>query len=42
MALEEKNHKLRLMLAQVQSEVDVLKDELGDEARIRDEVEKNS
>ena len=29
MALEEKNHKLRLMLADVQSEVDVLKDELG-------------
>ncbi|KGY09349.1 FimV/HubP family polar landmark protein, partial [Vibrio sinaloensis] len=40
MALEEKNHKLRLMLAQVQSEVDVLKDELGDEERIRNEVEK--
>ncbi|KJY80585.1 ATPase AAA, partial [Vibrio galatheae] len=40
MALEEKNHKLRLMLAEVQSEVDVLKDELGDEDRIRTEVEK--
>ncbi|GAB1147065.1 MAG: hypothetical protein SwBeaBPW_13550 [Shewanella algae] len=40
MALEEKNHKLRLMLAQVQSEVDVLKDSLGDESRIRNEVEK--
>ncbi|KJY67304.1 ATPase AAA, partial [Vibrio coralliilyticus] len=40
MALEEKNHKLRLMLADVQSEVDVLKDELGDESRIRNEVEK--
>ncbi|WP_045974783.1 FimV/HubP family polar landmark protein, partial [Vibrio neptunius] len=40
MALEEKNHKLRLMLADVQSEVDVLKDELGDESRIRTEVEK--
>ncbi|MEZ8099982.1 FimV/HubP family polar landmark protein, partial [Vibrio bivalvicida] len=40
MALEEKNHKLRLMLADVQSEVDVLKDELGDEDRIRTEVEK--
>ncbi|MBU2897309.1 FimV/HubP family polar landmark protein, partial [Vibrio hepatarius] len=40
LALEEKNHKLRLMLADVQSEVDVLKDELGDESRIRSEVEK--
>ncbi|MEF1288876.1 FimV/HubP family polar landmark protein, partial [Vibrio sp. M260118] len=40
MALEEKNHKLRLMLAEVQSEVDVLKDELTDEDRIRNEVEK--
>ncbi|KOO07007.1 FimV/HubP family polar landmark protein, partial [Vibrio hepatarius] len=40
MALEEKNLKLRMMLAQVQSEVDVLKDELGDEDRIRNEVEK--
>ncbi|EIF03120.1 FimV/HubP family polar landmark protein, partial [Vibrio tubiashii] len=40
MALEEKNHKLRLMLADVQSEVDVLKDELGNEDRIRTEVEK--
>ena len=28
------------MLADVQSEVDVLKDELGDESRIRSEVEK--
>ncbi|WP_070962835.1 FimV/HubP family polar landmark protein [Vibrio sonorensis] len=40
LALEEKNHKLRLMLADVQSEVDVLKDELGDESRIKSEVEK--
>ncbi|MEZ8822795.1 FimV/HubP family polar landmark protein, partial [Vibrio amylolyticus] len=40
MALEEKNHKLRLMLSQVQTEVDGLKDELGDENRIRSEVEK--
>lgn len=39
-ALEEKNHKLRLMLAQVQNEVEVLKNELGDENRIRNEVEK--
>ncbi|OXX41970.1 FimV/HubP family polar landmark protein [Vibrio sp. V11_P1A41T118] len=40
LALEEKNHKLRLMLADVQSEVDALKGELGDENRIRSEVEK--
>ena len=40
MALEEKNHKLRLMLADVKSEVDELKGELGDENRIRSEVEK--
>ncbi|WP_413284838.1 FimV/HubP family polar landmark protein [Vibrio sp. MA40-2] len=39
-ALEEKNHNLRLMLTDVQTEVGSLKDELGDEARIRDEVEK--
>ncbi|HDM8049080.1 TPA: AAA family ATPase [Vibrio fluvialis] len=39
-ALEEKNHKLRLMVAQMQSEVDNLKQELGDENRIRSEVEK--
>jgi len=39
-ALEEKNHRLRLMLAQVQSEVNGLKQELGDENRIRSEVEK--
>ena len=40
LALEEKNHQLRLMLSNVQSEVDVLKDELGDQDRIRIEVEK--
>ncbi|MFA0412891.1 FimV/HubP family polar landmark protein, partial [Vibrio renipiscarius] len=39
-ALEEKNHRLRLMLAEVQTEVDGLKEELGDENRIRTEVEK--
>ncbi len=39
-ALEEKNHRLRLMLAEVQSEVTDLKQELGDENRIRSEVEK--
>ncbi|HAS63695.1 MAG TPA: AAA family ATPase, partial [Vibrio sp.] len=39
-ALEEKNHRLRLMLAEVQTEVDGLKQELGDESRIRSEVEK--
>ncbi|WP_017052449.1 FimV/HubP family polar landmark protein, partial [Vibrio genomosp. F6] len=39
-SLEEKNHQLRLMLADVQSEVDGLKGELGDESRIRSEVEK--
>ncbi len=40
MALEEKNHTLRLMLSQVQSEVSSLKQELGDENRIRSEVER--
>ena len=39
-ALEEKNHQLRLMLSDVQGEVDYLKDELGDESRIRSEIEK--
>ncbi|GAK87077.1 beta-glucosidase [Vibrio ponticus] len=39
-ALEEKNHRLRLMLAEVQTEVDGLKQELGDENRIRSEVER--
>ncbi|PFG45938.1 pilus assembly protein FimV [Vibrio sp. ES.051] len=39
-ALEEKNHRLRLMLSEVQSEVETLKNELNDEARIRTEVEK--
>ncbi|NOF31633.1 hypothetical protein GU276_09250 [Vibrio cholerae] len=40
MALEEKNHTLCLMLSQVQSEVSTLKEELGDENRIRSEVER--
>ncbi|KQA80382.1 aspartate-semialdehyde dehydrogenase [Vibrio cholerae] len=40
MALEEKNHTLRLMLSQVQSEVSTLKEELSDENRIRSEVER--
>ncbi|WED20970.1 hypothetical protein L3Q72_09995 [Vibrio sp. JC009] len=39
-ALEEKNHKLRLMLSELQGEVGDLKEELGDESRIRSEVEK--
>ncbi|WP_274012948.1 FimV/HubP family polar landmark protein [Vibrio parahaemolyticus] len=39
-SLEEKNHRLRLMLSQVQSEVETLKSELSDEERIRSEVEK--
>ncbi len=39
-SLEEKNHRLRLMLSQVQSEVETLKSELNDEERIRLEVEK--
>ncbi|MEC7306595.1 FimV/HubP family polar landmark protein [Vibrio crassostreae] len=40
LSLEEKNHQLRLMLSNVQSEVDELKAELSDEDRIRSEVEK--
>ncbi|CAK3982884.1 pilus assembly protein FimV [Vibrio crassostreae] len=40
LSLEEKNHQLRLMLSNVQSEVDELKTELSDEDRIRSEVEK--
>ncbi|MGL5430910.1 MAG: FimV/HubP family polar landmark protein [Vibrio sp.] len=40
MALEEKNHSLRVMLSQVQLEMSTLKQELGDENRIRSEVEK--
>ncbi|ENM5881794.1 FimV/HubP family polar landmark protein [Vibrio metoecus] len=40
MALEEKNHTLRVMLSEVQTEVSSLKQELGDENRIRSEVEK--
>ncbi|HCH4652968.1 TPA: FimV/HubP family polar landmark protein [Vibrio parahaemolyticus] len=39
-SLEERNHRLRLMLSQVQSEVETLKSELNDEERIRSEVEK--
>ncbi|MGL6316236.1 FimV/HubP family polar landmark protein [Vibrio sp. WXL103] len=40
MALEERNHQLRLMLADVQNELSVLRDEVTDEQRIRGEVEK--
>ena len=40
LALEEKNHRLRLMLSDVQTEVTDLKQQLGDENRIRSEVEK--
>ncbi|MEZ9287735.1 FimV/HubP family polar landmark protein, partial [Vibrio lentus] len=40
LSLEEKNHQLRLMLSNVQLEVDGLKTELSDEDRIRSEVEK--
>ncbi|NAX05420.1 AAA family ATPase, partial [Vibrio sp. V27_P1S3P104] len=40
LALEEKNHRLRLLIAQMQSEVADLKQELGDETRIRSEVER--
>ncbi|MEF1326316.1 FimV/HubP family polar landmark protein [Vibrio sp. M260121] len=39
-SLEEKNHRLRLMLSEVQSEVETLKISLNDEERIRSEVEK--
>ncbi|CAM2743964.1 hypothetical protein VIMY103929_00825 [Vibrio mytili] len=39
-SLEEKNHRLRLMLSDVQNEVDSLKTELNDQERIRTEVEK--
>ncbi|MGP8309051.1 FimV/HubP family polar landmark protein [Vibrio sp. YIC-376] len=39
-SLEEKNHRLRLMLSEVQNEVQTLKSELNDEGRIRTEVEK--
>ncbi len=39
-SLEEKNHRLRLMLSEVQSEVETLKNELNDEERIRSEIEK--
>ncbi|ASA56658.1 FimV/HubP family polar landmark protein [Vibrio gazogenes] len=40
LALEEKNHRLTLMLSKVQSEVSDLKSELGDENKVRTEVEK--
>ncbi|KUJ00261.1 FimV/HubP family polar landmark protein [Vibrio sp. MEBiC08052] len=40
LALEEKNHRLTLMLSKVQSEVSELKNELGDENKVRTEVEK--
>ncbi|USP14616.1 FimV/HubP family polar landmark protein [Vibrio gazogenes] len=40
LALEEKNHRLTLMLSKVQSEVSDLKNELGDENKVRTEVEK--
>lgn len=40
LALEEKNHRLMLMLSKVQSEVDNLKSNLDDQTRIRSEVEK--
>ncbi len=39
-SLEEKNHRLHLMLSDVQNEVQTLKSELNDEERIRSEVEK--
>ena len=39
-ALQENNHQLRVRLAEVQNEVDNLKNSLGDEDRIRNEVEK--
>ncbi|WP_051680572.1 FimV/HubP family polar landmark protein, partial [Vibrio rhizosphaerae] len=40
LALEEKNHRLTLMLSKVQAEVSDLKSELGDENKVRTEVEK--
>ncbi len=40
LALEKKNLELRLMLAKVQNEVHNLHEELQDDSRIRDEVEK--
>ncbi|MGF1763734.1 FimV/HubP family polar landmark protein [Aliivibrio kagoshimensis] len=39
-ALEESNHALRLKLANVQYEVEALKDAISDDDRIRDEVQK--
>ncbi|MCJ2375487.1 hypothetical protein LNL84_01405 [Vibrio sp. ZSDZ34] len=40
LSLEERNHQLRLMLAEVQNEVESLKKEVSNEERIRAEVEK--
>ena len=40
MALEEKNHQMRLLLAQMQSQVSELKHELDEGSRIRAEVER--
>ncbi|QIA62827.1 hypothetical protein GT360_04545 [Vibrio astriarenae] len=40
LALEERNHQLRLMLSEVQNELGSLREEVSDEQRIRDEVEK--
>ncbi|GAL24636.1 probable type IV pilus assembly FimV-related transmembrane protein [Vibrio variabilis] len=40
LSLEERNHQLRLMLSEVQNEVEVLKTEVDNEERIRSEVER--
>jgi pilus assembly protein FimV len=40
MSLEERNHQLRLMLSEVQHEVEALKTEVDNEERIRTEVER--
>lgn len=40
LSLEERNHQLRLMLSEVQNEVEVLKTEVSNEERIRTEVER--
>ena len=39
-SLEERNHQLRLMLSEVQQQVDTLQDEVSNEERIRSEVER--
>ncbi|MFA0085981.1 FimV/HubP family polar landmark protein, partial [Vibrio sp. 10N.261.51.F12] len=39
-SLEARNHQLRLMLSEVQQQVDTLKDEVNNEGRIRSEVER--